>query len=228
MNPKEIGTFLKQLRNEKGITQEQLAEILGVSGRTVSRWETGSNLPDLSILVQISEYYDVEIKEILNGERESGQMDHELKETLLKVADYHELERQKAERIGNLSFGIMFFICAASIAVQIIASGNLSLVIGETVILIAGGLTYIFSMVKNGAWNGTSIKSTPKTDFIISILCAGIFSAIFFFVLKEKMTVLRSAGMAICFFAVFSTASYALLRGLSFLSRRKSDKEKSR
>lgn len=47
MNPKEIGAFLKQLRNEKGITQEQLAEILGVSGRTVSRWETGTNLPDL-------------------------------------------------------------------------------------------------------------------------------------------------------------------------------------
>ena len=59
VNPKEIGAFLKQLRNEKGITQEQLAEILGVSGRTVSRWETGTNLPDLSILVQISEYYGV-------------------------------------------------------------------------------------------------------------------------------------------------------------------------
>lgn len=41
MNPKEIGAFLKQLRSEKGVTQEQLAEILGVSGRTVSRWETG-------------------------------------------------------------------------------------------------------------------------------------------------------------------------------------------
>ncbi len=68
MNPKEIGAFLKQLRNEKEITQERLAEILGVSGRTVSRWETGTNLPDLSILVEISEFYDVEIKEILNGE----------------------------------------------------------------------------------------------------------------------------------------------------------------
>ena len=71
MNPKEIGAFLKQLRSEKGVTQEQLAEILGVSGRTVSRWETGRNLPDLSILVQISEYYQVDIKEILNGERKT-------------------------------------------------------------------------------------------------------------------------------------------------------------
>ena len=42
VNQKKIGVFLKQLRNEKGITQEQLAEILGVSGRTVSRWETGN------------------------------------------------------------------------------------------------------------------------------------------------------------------------------------------
>lgn len=41
MDQKKIGGFLKQLRKEKGITQENLAEVLGVSGRTVSRWETG-------------------------------------------------------------------------------------------------------------------------------------------------------------------------------------------
>jgi transcriptional regulator with XRE-family HTH domain len=108
MNPKEIGAFLKQLRNGKGITQEQLAEVLGVSGRTVSRWETGKNLPDLSILIQISEYYQVEMKEILNGERKSGDMDSELKETLLKVADYNELEKQRAAKAGSISFNIMF------------------------------------------------------------------------------------------------------------------------
>ena len=102
MNQKKIGVFLKQLRNEKGITQEQLAEILGVSGRTVSRWETGTNLPDISILVEISEYYNVEMKEILDGERKSKNMDNELKETLLKVADYNELEKQRAARTGNI------------------------------------------------------------------------------------------------------------------------------
>lgn len=75
----------------------------------------GNNLPDLSILVQISEYYDVEI---LNGERKSEDMDKELKETLLKVADYNELEKQRAARSGNISFGIMFLVCAAAIVVQ--------------------------------------------------------------------------------------------------------------
>jgi transcriptional regulator with XRE-family HTH domain len=52
----KIGNFLKKLRKEKGITQEQLAEILNVSGRTVSRWETGNNMPDISILVDIADY----------------------------------------------------------------------------------------------------------------------------------------------------------------------------
>ena len=60
MDPKKIGEFLKVLRREKGLTQEQLAEVLHVSGRSVSRWETGSNMPDLSILIQIAEFYDVE------------------------------------------------------------------------------------------------------------------------------------------------------------------------
>lgn len=226
MNPKEIGAFLKKLRNEKRITQEQLAEILGVSGRTVSRWETGNNLPDLSILVQISEYYDVEIKEILNGERKSEDMDKESKETLLKVADYNKLEKQRAARSGNISFGIMFLVCAVSIAVQMIMTGDLSLITGETVILIAGGGVYIFSSINNGAWNGTLIKSTPRKDFAVSIVCTGIFSVLFCLILSKTMVLSRAIGMSVCFFIVLSIAAYALLRGISYLSKKKSDELK--
>ena len=51
MNQKQIGLFLKELRKQKGLTQGQLAEMLGVSDRSVSRWENGNNMPDLSILV---------------------------------------------------------------------------------------------------------------------------------------------------------------------------------
>lgn len=224
MNQKKIGTFLKQLRNEKGITQEQLAEILGVSGRTVSRWETGTNLPDLSILVQISEYYDVEIKEILNGERKSENMDSELKETLLKVADYNELEKQRAAKAGNLSFGIMFLVCAVTIVVQMLMTGNLSLIIGETVILFAGGLIYIFTVVKSGAWDGAITKSSPRKDLIISLICVGIFSIIFFLILSRNLALSRTIGISVCFFIVLSIISWILLRGIFHLSKKTSDK----
>lgn len=94
MDQKLIGSFLKELRKDKGITQEQFAEILGVSGRTVSRWETGSNMPDLDILIQIADYYQVEIREILDGERKSEKMNKDLEETVLKVADYSTHEKQ--------------------------------------------------------------------------------------------------------------------------------------
>lgn len=226
VNPKEIGVFLKQLRNEKGVTQEQLAEILGVSGRTVSRWETGTNLPDLSILLQISEYYDVEIKEILNGERKSGNMNNELKETLLKVADYNELEKQRAAGTGNISFCIMFFVCAIAIIVQMLMRGNLPMVIGETAALLAGGLVYIFASIRNGAWNGAWIKSGPKKDGIVSLVCVGIFSIVFCLILKKHVSASQAVGIACCFFAVLSVISYALLRGISHLSQKRADKLK--
>ena len=102
MDTKKIGEFLKVLRKERGLTQEQLAEILLVSGRTISRWETGTNMPDLSILIKMAEFYNVEVKEILDGERKSENMDKELKETLSKVADYNKLEKERVTKAGNI------------------------------------------------------------------------------------------------------------------------------
>ena len=69
MNQQKIGNFLKELRKEKQLTQEQLADYLNVSSRSVSRWETGNNLPGLDILIQLSKYYGVQLIEILEGEK---------------------------------------------------------------------------------------------------------------------------------------------------------------
>lgn len=95
MEQQKIGSFLKALRREKALTQEQLAERLHVSGRTVSRWETGSNMPDISLLVELAEFYDVSIPEIIDGERKSENMNEEAKETALKLSDYAETINQK-------------------------------------------------------------------------------------------------------------------------------------
>lgn len=155
-------------------------------------------------------------------------MDKELKETLLKVADYNELEKQRAARSGNISFGIMFLVCAAAIVIQMIMTGDLSLIIGETVILISGAGVYIFSSINNGGWNGTRIKSTPKKDFIVSVMCIGIFSVLLCLILSKTMTLSRAIGVSVCFFIVLSAASYVLLRGIFHLSKKKSDKLKDK
>lgn len=95
MEQKKIGAFMKELRREKGMTQENLAEVFGVSARTVSRWETGFNMPDLDILMQMSDYYDVDIRELLDGERKSENMNKELEETVLKAVDYTNSETEQ-------------------------------------------------------------------------------------------------------------------------------------
>lgn len=88
MNQQKTGEFLKGLRREKGLTQEQLAERFYVSSRTVSRWETGSNMPDIATLIELADFYGVDIREIIDGERKGEDMDIETKKTILKVAEY--------------------------------------------------------------------------------------------------------------------------------------------
>ena len=72
MDTKKIGTFLKELRNEKGMTQEQLGEKIGVTNKTISRWETGNYMPPVDCLNMLSDIYNISINEILAGERASG------------------------------------------------------------------------------------------------------------------------------------------------------------
>lgn len=109
MDQRKIGSFLKELRKEKGLTQEQLAEKMSVSGRTISRWETGSNMPDLDILIELSDLYDVDIRELLDGERKSEKMDQELKETIEKVADYsNEMKKRFAKFIHRFFIAGVF------------------------------------------------------------------------------------------------------------------------
>ena len=95
MNQQKIGEFLKHLRKDKGLTQEQLAEEFGVSSRSISRWENGNTMPDISIIIELADFYDVDIREIIHGERKSENMDKELKDTLVTVADYTNNENGK-------------------------------------------------------------------------------------------------------------------------------------
>ena len=108
MNQKKTSNFLRELRKAKGLTQEQLAEYLNVSGRTVSRWETGITMPDLDLLIELADLYDIDIRELIDGERKTEKMDKETKDTLKKVADYAETEKKMlAKRMCNMTAGAL-------------------------------------------------------------------------------------------------------------------------
>ena len=228
MDAKKIGSFLKTLRKEKGLTQEQLAEILYVSGRTVSRWETGTSMPELGILIQMAEFYDVELNEILDGERKGDIMNQELQETLYKVADYNKLEKEKAIKAGNLAFGLTFFVCTTAIMIQLIVMGTLPIVLGETVTLLTGGIAYIGMMVHNGVRRtGAGIKSTPFRDILISAACSCVFTAaLVLSYIRLGANAVQTARIAMIFFAGTAALGFALLRILSLCNQKRREKLK--
>ena len=119
----KIGKFLKTLRLEKGLTQEQLAERLQVSARTVSRWETGSNLPDISVLVELAEFYGVGIPEIIYAEREREIMTEETKKTAQTLGEYAEMINKRLRRriclltaLGLVCFTIYLVLKAVGVS----------------------------------------------------------------------------------------------------------------
>lgn len=69
MDTIKTGRFLAELRRERELTQEQLAERLGTSNKTISRWETGNYMPPVEMLMELSEFYGVSINELLSGRR---------------------------------------------------------------------------------------------------------------------------------------------------------------
>ncbi|MBQ9699687.1 MAG: helix-turn-helix transcriptional regulator [Lachnospiraceae bacterium] len=71
MDTKKIGQFLKKLRKEKNMTQEELGSRVGVTNKTISKWENGNYMPPVDVLMLLSDIYSVSINEILNGRRQS-------------------------------------------------------------------------------------------------------------------------------------------------------------
>lgn len=128
MNLEKTGSFFKELRGAKGLTQEQLAEHFGVSGRTVSRWETGRNMPDLDVLIEMADFYEVDLRELLDGERKSERMNQELEETVLKVADYSNDEKLRIMRRMHIIcwLGVASFIVFMTLDIMGLAGSGVT------------------------------------------------------------------------------------------------------
>ncbi len=95
----ELSEKLQQLRKEKGLTQEQLAEKIFVSRTAISKWESGRGYPSLDYLKSISKFFEISIDDLLSGEE------------LIRIAENDS--REKADRLRTVFFGIID--CMASL-----------------------------------------------------------------------------------------------------------------
>ena len=69
MDQVKIGQFIKAVRKEKSLTQREVAEKLNISEKTVSKWETGNGLPEVSLMLPLCELLEISVNELLSGER---------------------------------------------------------------------------------------------------------------------------------------------------------------
>ena len=108
----KTGKFIAELRKGKGMTQEQLGERLGVNSRSVSRWENGHGMPDISLLLELADVLGVTVQELLEGSRremESGNAGVVTYEGLHTVVQYLNQERAawKKQIDSSLKFSLL-------------------------------------------------------------------------------------------------------------------------
>lgn len=114
MDQKRIGDFVATLRKEKGITQQELGDHLGVTNKTVSRWETGRYMPDIGLIPELCKFFDVTINEFICGERvEEADFRNQADINILDVLTQDKkLRRQKqySEMFGGAGTGLILSV----------------------------------------------------------------------------------------------------------------------
>ena len=111
MNQDKIGKFILELRKQKGMTQKELAEQIGVSDKTISKWECGNSIPDISYLETLCSSLSISVNELLSGERLSKESYSEKAEENI-MALMKENKKNKKGNIIQMFFGILLIIMA--------------------------------------------------------------------------------------------------------------------
>ena len=109
MNQQKIGKFIQERRKEKELTQVELAERLGVSNRTISKWENGNSLPDYSMFNDLCKELDVSINELLSGEKlTEDNYQEKLEKNFMDTIDYNnKMRNKKIKKIVFIIIGLL-------------------------------------------------------------------------------------------------------------------------
>ena len=121
MNPILTGRFIALKRKHKNMTQEQLAEKLGVSNKTISKWETGKCMPDYSVVKVLCEELEITVAELIDGEvsEEKSTRTYDDEQILDLIRRTQELEKQK-----NVLYGVVLIVMGIALQALSYAIGG--------------------------------------------------------------------------------------------------------
>ncbi len=141
MDQERIGRFIAELRKENNMTQQELADKLNVTDRAVSHWENGRRLPDISLLKELGEVFNVTIDEIISGKRMTEDEQKELfKDSMIEIYT-------SRKKIENLQILTELLICAG-IVITITLTSMISKTLTEKIITICiGSFVWTFGII---------------------------------------------------------------------------------
>ena len=120
MNQLTIGKFIALKRKQKNMTQEQLAEKLGLSNKTISKWETGKCMPDYSVVKNLCEELEITVAELIDGEISEEKSVRTYDEQIIDLLRRTQnLEKQK-----NMLYGIMLIVMGIALQALSYAFGG--------------------------------------------------------------------------------------------------------
>lgn len=146
MNQKQIGRYIAEKRRIKNLTQAQLAEQLGISDKTVSKWECGRSMPDYALIQSLCETLDISVSELIEG-KEASLHERQLMELLRRT---QELERQNGILHGVIM--LIFGIALQALAPHFVGSPMQDLlsgiILGLSVGILLLGIYLIFQTMQ--------------------------------------------------------------------------------
>lgn len=155
MDQEKVGKFINELRKERNMTQEELAEKMGVTSKSISRWENGKTMPDISMLSPLAEFLGISVQELLNGRKMSKEKLLELKGTIENLIAYESSQQMKKESKTN-----KYIVLGNSILIVALLSstfGFLGFIFSEDVIEFLYGFLFSLGITLNlcGVYNNS-------------------------------------------------------------------------
>ena len=146
MDTLRTGQFLKELRKEKGFTQEQLGEKLGVSNKTVSRWENGNYMPPVECLEMLSDLYGISMNEIVSGKKlEPEEFADAAEDNLKNALVLSEQAYKKTEK--GLSVTMIISTILAILIIILLPTQGQSMVRSIILVIMVAALVFIGNTV---------------------------------------------------------------------------------
>lgn len=195
----KIGSFIHTLRTDRQLTQKNLGDMLGVTNKAVSKWERGTSFPDISLLPQIANVFDVTIEEIINGEYKSAELSYqeEIQDVVTKTMEYSSTSFNiKKKKIMLMSLSILVFsTCLFNFIINILL--NKSII--DTLYLNGAILSLFFTIIPI-IFNSKHMVEKSLIIFLLSLL-AYIYIILYFY---KSLDIFLPLALPIAFVSCFS------------------------